>query len=139
MRYLLLKALDEKSMHGYEIMKVLGEEFGGFYQPSTGAIYPMLQTLQEQGYVTGEEKEGKKVYSITPKGKELLKESEDRFKVIVEKRKTFLEERKGLNRELRNFASLIRTNYRDLTPEKAEKIRQILQEARRRITDVVFE
>lgn len=86
-----------------------------------------------------EEKDGKIVYSITPKGKELLKEGEDRFKAIIESRRTFIEERKGLNRELRNFSSLIITNYRNLAPEKAEKIRQILQEARRKITDVIFE
>lgn len=139
LRYLLLKALDEKPMHGYEIMKVLGEEFGGFYIPSTGVIYPMFQTLEDQGYLTGEERGGKKVYSITPEGKELLKENEDKFKAMVESRKAFIEERKGLNKELRSLISLIRTNYRDLTPEKAEKIRQILQEARRKITDVIFE
>lgn len=137
--YTLLKALDERSMHGYEIIKVLTEEFGGFFQPSTGAIYPVLKTLEDKGYLRGERKDGKMVYSITPKGKEFLREGEERFKSIIESRRAFIEERKGLNRELRNFASLIRTNYSDLTPEKAEKIRQILQEARRKITDVIFE
>ena len=61
------------------------------------------------------------------------------FKETIESRKAFIEERKGLNRELRNLASLIMTNYHDLTSEKAEKIREILQEARKKISDVVFE
>lgn len=139
LRYITLKALEEKPMHGYEAMKVLGEEFGGFFPPSAGAIYPMLQTLEDQEYVKGEEKDGKRVYSITPKGKELLRREENMFKAIIENRKAFAEERKELNKELRSFASLILTNYRDLTPEKAEKIRQILHEDRKKISDIIFE
>ncbi len=46
-------------MYGYEIMKNLGEEFGGLYRPSAGAIYPTIQELEDDGYVIGEMKEGK--------------------------------------------------------------------------------
>jgi DNA-binding PadR family transcriptional regulator len=136
---MLLKELEEKPMHGYEIIRIIGEDFGGLFQPSAGAVYPLLQTLENQDYVRGEEKEGKRVYSITPKGVELLKKEENTFKEIIEDRRSFFQERKGLNRELRNFASLIRTNYIDLTPEKAEEIRQILQETRKKITGIIFE
>ncbi|KPV65065.1 MAG: hypothetical protein AOA65_0568 [Candidatus Bathyarchaeota archaeon BA1] len=69
----------------------------------------------------------------------MLKREEGMFKEMIESRRAFIEERKGLNRELRNFASLIRTNYLDLTPEKAERIRLVLEEARKKITDIIFE
>lgn len=136
---MILRSLSEKPMHGYEIMAKLGEEFGGFYRPSPGAIYPILQILEDQGYITGEEKEGKRTYSITPKGTEYLKEGEEKFKAIIEKRKSFIRERRGLNRELRNLASLIMTNYHDLAQDKADKIAQILKEARRKIDDIISE
>ena len=136
---MILKALAEKPMHGYEIIKALGDEFGGPFRPSAGAIYPMLQTLEDEGLVKGEETGKKRVYSTTPKGIEVLKREESTFKEMIESRKAFVEERKGLSRELSNYVSLIMTNYRDLTPEKAEKIRQILQEGRKKISDVVFE
>lgn len=136
---MLLKALSEKPMHGYEIIKALGGEFGGLFRPSSGAVYPMLQALEDEGYVKGEEADEKRVYSITSKGIELLNKEEGKFKEMIESRRAFIEERKGLNRELRNFASLIGTNYNDLTPEKAEKIRLVLQEARKKITDIIFE
>jgi DNA-binding PadR family transcriptional regulator len=136
---MLLKSLEEKPMHGYGIIKTLGEEFGGFSQPSAGAVYPMLQALEDQEYVIGEEKKGKRVYSITPQGKELLRKEQEIFKATVESRRAFIDERSGLNRELRNFANLIRTNYRDLTTDKAEKIRLVLQETRKEITGIIFE
>ena len=139
LRYLILQSLSAKPMHGYEIMKSLGEEFGGLYRPSAGAIYPTLEALEDKGYIKREEKEGKKTYSITSKGIEFMKKSEDKVKAIIEIRKAFLRERRGLNRELRNLVSLIMINYRDLKIEKADEIAQVLKEARRKISDIIFE
>jgi DNA-binding PadR family transcriptional regulator len=139
LQYLILRSLSEKPMHGYEMMRSLGEEFGGFYRPSAGAIYPILQALEDEGYIRGEEQEDKRIYSITPKGTEFLRKSEEKFKAIIEKRKAFFGERRGLNRELRNLAGLIMTNYHDLTPEKADKIAQIMKETRRKIDDIISE
>ncbi len=136
---MILKSLTEKPMHGYEIIKSLSDEFGGVYRPSAGAIYPTLQTLEEEDYVASEEKEEKKTYTITPKGKELVKESEEKFKVMLERRRAFLDERKDLNRELRNLASLIMTNYRDLDKEKADAVAKALKETRKKISDIIFE
>jgi len=139
LRHLILQALSEKPMHGYEIMRSMGEEFGGFYRPSAGAIYPILQDLEDEGYIKGEEQEDKRIYSITPKGTEFLKKGEEKFRAMIEKRKAFFGERKGLNRELRNLASLIMTNYHDLTPEKADKVAQVIKETRRKIDDIISE
>ena len=59
-------------MHGYEMIKALEEKSGGFYTPSPGSIYPTLQMLEEGGYVTASETEGKKVYTITDAGRAML-------------------------------------------------------------------
>ena len=139
MRYLILRILSERPMHGYEIMKRLSEELGGFYRPSAGAIYPILQRLEEEGYVKGEKHERRRVYSITPSGLRFLKEKEEEIEEVLKRRNMFLKERRGLNRELRNLVSLIMTNYHDLTPEQVEKLSQILREARKRINEVIFE
>ena len=61
-------------MHGYEMMKALEEKSGGFYTPSPGSIYPTLQMLEDRGFVTSKDVEGKKVYSITDAGRALLTE-----------------------------------------------------------------
>ncbi len=61
-------------MHGYEMMKSLEEKSGGFYTPSPGSIYPTLQMLEDRGFVTVQEADGKKIYSITDAGRALLTE-----------------------------------------------------------------
>lgn len=74
MKYALLQLLQERPKHGYEMIKELEERFGGFYAPSPGSVYPTLQMLEDQGYVTSSVTEGKKVYSITDAGRAFLAE-----------------------------------------------------------------
>ena len=62
-------------MHGYEMIKALEERSGGLYSPSPGSIYPTLQMLEEGGFVTGKEVEGKKVYTMTEAGRAFLAEN----------------------------------------------------------------
>ncbi len=76
-KYILLSLLEEESQHGYQLIKELESRWGGFYKPSPGSVYPTLQLLQEGGYLTSQEVEGKKVYTITDSGKDLLSENQD--------------------------------------------------------------
>ena len=69
LRLYLLKLLDESPRHGYEVIRLLQDRFLGVYAPSPGTIYPRLARLEEDGLVTHEEVDGKKVYSITDKGR----------------------------------------------------------------------
>ena len=74
MKYALLDLLQERPMHGYEMMKALEERSHGFYTPSAGSIYPTLQMLEDRGLVAVADVEGKKVYTITEEGKAFLNE-----------------------------------------------------------------
>src|SRR5438034_7440008 len=74
LKFALLELLQERPMHGYEMMKALEEKSGGFYAPSPGSIYPTLQMLEDGGMVTSAEVEGKKVYTITDAGRASLAE-----------------------------------------------------------------
>src|SRR5919109_160597 len=69
-RSAILALLDDRSMHGYEMITELEERTGGRWRPSAGSIYPTLQLLEDEGLVTAEEVEGRKVYSLTDAGKE---------------------------------------------------------------------
>jgi DNA-binding PadR family transcriptional regulator len=73
-KFVLLELIKEQPRHGYELIKILEERSGGFYRPSPGVVYPSLQLLEEEGNVTSEVVEGKKVYTITDAGKRLLDE-----------------------------------------------------------------
>jgi DNA-binding PadR family transcriptional regulator len=69
LKYVVLQLLSERAAHGYEVIKALEERFGGMYTPSAGAVYPTLQMLEDMGYVTSEQQDGKRVYSITDEGR----------------------------------------------------------------------
>src|SRR5215207_5030950 len=69
-RSAILALLDDRSMHGYEMIQELEERTGGRWTPSAGSIYPTLQLLEDEGLVTPEEVEGRKVYSLTEAGQE---------------------------------------------------------------------
>jgi DNA-binding PadR family transcriptional regulator len=72
LQLLILKLLDEKSRHGYEIIKELDERSKGFYIPSPGMVYPALTYLEEIGHATVAVDGARKLYSITEPGKEHL-------------------------------------------------------------------
>jgi DNA-binding PadR family transcriptional regulator len=71
-RSAILALLDDRPMHGYEMIQELEERTGGRWTPSAGSIYPTLQLLEDEGLVTPEEVEGRKVYSLTDVGKEAV-------------------------------------------------------------------
>ena len=69
LRLYLLKLLDEAPRHGYDVIRELEDRFIGLYSPSAGTIYPRLARLEEDGLVTHEVVEGRKVYRITDAGR----------------------------------------------------------------------
>ncbi len=77
-KFALLGLLQERPMHGYEMIKALEERSGGFYAPSAGSVYPTLQLLEDRSFVTVNETEGKKVYSITDAGRAALTERQEK-------------------------------------------------------------
>jgi DNA-binding PadR family transcriptional regulator len=73
-RTAVLSALEETPAHGYEVIQRLSERSGGRWRPSPGSVYPTLQLLEDEGLVTGEEQDGKRVYSINDAGRQELEE-----------------------------------------------------------------
>jgi DNA-binding PadR family transcriptional regulator len=47
----LLHLLEEKPMNGVEIMNKMQEMSRGWYRPSPGSIYPLLEQLEKEGLV----------------------------------------------------------------------------------------
>ncbi len=85
MKYVILKLLKERPMHGYEVMKELEQQTHGCYKPSPGTVYPTLQWLEDEGLVRCEEQEGKKVYSITEAGLAFLDENKSTVEDIFDR------------------------------------------------------
>ncbi|MDD7834801.1 MULTISPECIES: PadR family transcriptional regulator [Paenarthrobacter] len=69
LRLYLLALLESGPKHGYELIKALGDRFGGTYSPSAGTIYPRLGKLEEEGLVATEAEGRRTKYSITAAGR----------------------------------------------------------------------
>ena len=71
-KYLVLELLAQGPKHGYEIIRAIEERRG--VRPSAGSVYPTLQMLEDGGFVTAEQIDGKRVYTITDAGRAMLNE-----------------------------------------------------------------
>ena len=75
MRIAFLILLSKKPCHGYEMMKEVEDRTEGFWKPTAGGAYPILQNLEQSGYIKGEwgpQKRKRKIYHITESGKLIL-------------------------------------------------------------------
>lgn len=126
MKFLLLEILKEGPRHGYEIINGLEGQSGG-YRPSPGSVYPTLQMLEEGGYLTSEQVEGKKVYTITDAG----------LKLLEERRETNYEETPGMKQAyeirqaMRKLAVAVIDGARGTDEETMKRIGDILNKARK--------
>jgi DNA-binding PadR family transcriptional regulator len=77
LRLSVLTLLNERPMHGYELITELETRSEGRWRPSAGSIYPTLNRLDEGGLVTSTEMEGKRQFSLTDRGREVLGELRD--------------------------------------------------------------
>ena len=69
-----LLLLLERPMHGYEMILEIRERSGEAWSPSPGAIYPTIQLLTDEGLITTQDQDGKKVSSLTDAGRTLAQE-----------------------------------------------------------------
>lgn len=139
-KFLLLYYLREGPAHGYALMKRIANDFGRLYVPSPGVVYPTLQLLEDQGYVTCVEEDGKKKYALTPEGEKLIEEKEEVIKKIAE----FRERRKKFGRVVSELwpsvKRLLRTigmHLGELDEEKLERVREIVEKAADEVERVV--
>jgi DNA-binding PadR family transcriptional regulator len=69
-RTAILALLAERPMHGYEMIQELSGRTGGIWRPSPGSVYPTLQMLEDEGLISSQETDGKRLFSLTDTGRE---------------------------------------------------------------------
>ena len=119
LRLYLLKLLDEAPRHGYEVIRLLQDRFLGVYAPSPGTIYPRLARLEEEGLVTHDEIDGKKVYRITEKGREEIR---SRLDDLADLEEELTESVRGIAREVTQD---VRDTVRSLREELGRATRDL--------------
>ncbi|MFE9742456.1 PadR family transcriptional regulator [Streptomyces sp. NPDC006477] len=65
----ILALLKDRPMHGYEMIREIGERSDGAWKPSPGSVYPTLQLLEDEGLITSASEGGKKLFTLTDAGR----------------------------------------------------------------------
>ena len=127
LRLYLLRLLDEEPRHGYEVIRLLRDRFMGVYAPSPGTIYPRLARLEEEGLVTHDEENGRKVYRITEAGREELRNRGDELDELEEELSASVSD---IVREVREDVRETVRNLREELTWAAREVRRTERESR---------
>jgi len=87
---LILSVLAEGKKHGYAIMRELEQRSEGYFSMTAALLYPALHQMEQDGLVTSvwEQSTGqhkRKVYAITPAGKERLSHGQAEWRQFVDR------------------------------------------------------
>ena len=84
LRYQVLFICREQPSYGYEVVSSIEEYSEGYWKPSSGTVYPLIDRLKEEGLLReldqnevekrGLEGEDRKYFAITNKGEEEIQE-----------------------------------------------------------------
>lgn len=138
LQFVILKMLKEESRHGYQIIKDLEERFKGFYSPSPGSVYPILQMLEDREFVSISKDGKKKVYSITEEGEKFLEENinNDEFTQRMEQFQNIdFEQLKASREQLHEvFQGFMKASQQALQDEELKKeFDQFVEETKARL------
>ena len=144
LKYIILDLLKDKPRHGYEIIREFEELSHGLYKPSPGAVYPTLQMLEDMGYASAVEQDGKKVYTITEQGKQFLVEQKDLADGVrsqIKKRWSFkkIGNMAMMMKEYHALENLMGRGFRSMDEDKMQRIRQVLIQAYDSIEEILEE
>ncbi len=134
-RLLVLSAVSSRPMHGYDVAREISTTFDGTYVPRSGVIYPTLQWLEDNGYVSGSRQEDKTVYTITDAGKKYLKQHEASLEEIVrymQRRKT--EPEFSILKSASRLQRTIVAKLPGMSKEDKARIAKILDEANDKVS-----
>lgn len=138
LQFSILKLLEEAPKHGYQIIKDLEARFKGFYSPSPGSVYPILQMLEDRGFVSVTKEGNKKIYTVTKEGLQFLEENgnNDEFTKRMEQFKNMdmdkmQESRNELQALFKSFMLASQSAMQD--EKKYEQFQQLIKDTKEKL------
>ncbi|HHZ8494933.1 TPA: PadR family transcriptional regulator [Enterobacter mori] len=137
LRLVILDILTRNASHGYELIKEIENLTQGNYTPSPGVIYPTLDYLQDQTFITiTEEESGRKKIAITAEGQNWLDENREQLEQIqvrIKARSVGFQLRKNpqMKRALENFKAVLdlKVNQGELSDVQLKQIVGVIDRA----------
>ncbi|MGB0111592.1 MAG: PadR family transcriptional regulator [Ilumatobacteraceae bacterium] len=135
-RIAILTLLDERPMHGYEIITELEARSGGRWRPSPGAVYPALEKMERlQGAISSTEVDGKREFSLTDHGRQVL--AEQRASQDDDEPAPWNQHGTGGRGDLRRLVSELTGQIRQVgrfgTIEQRDAATEVLEDTKRRL------
>lgn len=86
-----LRSFAQNPQTGYDLIKQIEKKTDGGWVPSKGLVYPLLDEMEEKGFIEVQEvgERSKKIYKITKKGLEELEFIKEKHKEMEERFDTF--------------------------------------------------
>lgn len=76
-RLAALLLIADEPRNGYQIIEELAARTEGAWRPSSGAVYPALAQLEDEGLIEAFDNEGRKAYRVTERGAEAVEQHGD--------------------------------------------------------------
>jgi DNA-binding PadR family transcriptional regulator len=127
-----LLLLDERPMHGYELITELDARSDGRWRPSPGTMYPALGRMEKHGLVESDEIDDKKQFRLTDAGRQRLAEYRSTREDDTE---PWNDTGRGHRGELRGHVSELVGQVRQIgrfgTADQIERAGEVLADAKR--------
>jgi DNA-binding PadR family transcriptional regulator len=138
-RPLILAALARKPMHGYEVIQELERQSGGRWRPSAGSVYPTLQQLADEGLVTSQDVDSRRIYELTDAGRESAQDAPPGPDVLFARFGGGGGRRGELGSLAGQLMGAVMQVDRMGSPKAREEARVVLTDARKRLYRVLAE
>lgn len=139
-RAAILLLLQDRPMHGYELIQQIRERSEDVWRPSPGSIYPALAQLEDEGLVLIEKVAGRKTAKLTESGTEYLEanraELGDPWQEVKDGVGDQALDLRGLIGQLMGAVAQVAAVG---TPAQAAKAAEVLTEARRSLYRILAE
>jgi DNA-binding PadR family transcriptional regulator len=136
LKNVVLMAIGKNDLTAYEIRKSIKNSTFNVYEPSSGVLYPILKALVNDKLIEVYQKENRKYYRVTEKGKKSVIEKMDRFKEIMESEKEKYKCYGKIGMELEMLHKTIFTMNEAKITENNEKILKILRETEDKLKEL---
>ncbi len=136
-RLAILALLAIEPMHGYQMIQEISERSGGRWQPSPGSVYPTLQALEDEGLVTADQSEGKRVFTLTDQGREQVENLGDRAKAPWDLGRESAVGARALAEQMGQLAAAFTQVLRTGSPDQHDRAQQVLDQARRALYQIL--
>ncbi|MBM0740941.1 PadR family transcriptional regulator [Phormidium sp. CLA17] len=142
-KFILLELLSHHPSHGYDLIKEMETRQGGFRRLSPGSVYPTLQMLEEGGFLTSVPEGGKRIYTITDMGRQLLADRNQQDNGSPNPAREAAAGKSQAFTELRNTATELATVVAQVARsgdvEQMNRVRDLLDQVKRDIYAILAE